>query len=129
MAEAEMERRGYHRLAARGHVGDEEVTAALSDLDEARETAEREPKTARARGEAIRRLEQDRDALMEPYGGTVGESLEDLSPEERHRVYEMLRLEVRFRLDWPLEISGIFAEVAEEDETALSYRNPSPRSV
>ena len=55
--------------------------------------------------------------------------MEDLSPEEHHRVYKLIRLDVRFRPDWPLEISGIFAEVAEEAETGLSYRNPSPRSV
>jgi hypothetical protein len=129
MAEGEVERRGYHRLAARGHMSDEELTAALSDLDEAREAAERELETARARGEALRRLEQDRDALMESYAGAVWEALEDLSPEERHRVYKLLRLDVRFRPDWPLEISGIFAEVAEEAEAGLSNRNPSPRSV
>ena len=129
MAEAEVERRGYHRLAARGHMSDEELTAALSNLDEARESAERELETARARREALRRLEHDRDALMESYAGTVREALEDLSPEERHRVYKLLRLDVRFRPEWPLEISGIFAQVAEEAESCLSYRNPSPRSV
>jgi hypothetical protein len=124
MAEGEVERRGYHRLAARGHMSDEELTAALSDLDEAREL-----ETARARGEALRRLEHDRDALMESYAGAVWEALEDLSPEERHRVYKLLRLDVRFRPDWPLEISGIFAEDAEEAEAGLSNRNPSSRSV
>ena len=129
MAEAEIERRGYHRLAARGHMIDEELSAALSDLDEAREAAERERETARAKGEALRRLEQDRNALLESYSGAVGEALEDLSSEERPRVYKLLRLDVRFRPDWPLEISGIFAEVAEEGETGLSHRNPSPRSV
>ena len=66
---AEAERRGYHRLAARGHMSDEELTAALSDLDEAREAAERELETARARGETLRRLEHDRDALMGSYVG------------------------------------------------------------
>ena len=126
---AEVERRGYHRIAAKGHMSDEELTAALLDLDEAREAAERELENARARGETLRRLEHDRDALMESYAGTVGEALEDLSPEERHRVYKLLRLDVRFRPDWPLKISGIFAEIAEEGETGLSYRNPSPRSV
>ena len=129
MAEAEVERRGYHRLTVKGHMSDEELTAALSDLDEAREAAERELETARARGEALRLLERDRDTLLEFYGGAVGEALKDLSPEERHRAYKLLRLDVRFRPDWPLEISGIFAEVAEEGETGLSYRNPSPRSV
>jgi hypothetical protein len=44
-------------------------------------------------------------------------------------IYKLLGLDVRFRPDRPLEISGIFAEVAEEAQTGLSYRNPSPRSV
>ena len=47
---AEAERRGYHRLAARGHMSDEELTDAPSDLDEAREAAERELVTAWAWG-------------------------------------------------------------------------------
>ena len=72
MAEAEAERRGYHRLAARGHMSDEELAAALSDLDESREAAERELETARARGETLRRLEHDRDALMGSYVGRSG---------------------------------------------------------
>ncbi len=55
-------------------MSDEELTAALSDLDEAREAAERELETARARGESLRCLERARDALMESYAGAVGEA-------------------------------------------------------
>ncbi len=36
MTEVEIERRGYHRLAAKGHMTDEELAAALSALDEDR---------------------------------------------------------------------------------------------
>ena len=56
----------------------------------------------------------DRDALMESYAGMVGGALEDLAPEERHQIYKLLRLGVRYRPDWPLEITGVFAQVAEE---------------
>src|SRR5918998_3429808 len=45
MTEVEVERRGYHRLAAKGHMTDEELAAALSELDEVRDTAERELET------------------------------------------------------------------------------------
>jgi site-specific DNA recombinase len=127
--EAEVERRGYQRLAAKGHMTDEELAAALEELDEIRGTAERELEAARVRGEALQRLEQDRDALMECYAGMVSETLEDLVPEERHRIYKLLRLGVRFRPDWPLEITGIFAEVEEEAERGSSDRKPSPLSV
>jgi hypothetical protein len=129
MTEVEVERRGYHRLAAKGHMTDEELVAALSELDEVRETAERELETARARGEALKRLEHDRDALMESYAGMVSETFEDLAPEERHQIYKLLRLGVRYRPDWPLEITGIFAQVAEEAEMGSSDSKFSPLSV
>ena len=69
------------------------------------------------------------DALMESYTGMFSEALEDLAPEERHRIYKLLRLGVRFRPDWPLEITGIVAQVAEVAEMGSSDRKPSPLSV
>ena len=129
ITEVEVERRGYHRLAAKGHMTDEELTSALSELDEVREAAERELETARARNEALQRLEHDRDALIESYAGMVGEALEDLATQERHRIYKLLRLGVRFRPDWPLEITGVFAQMAEEAEAGSSYSKPTPLSV
>jgi site-specific DNA recombinase len=125
----EVERRGYHRLAAKGHMTGEELAAALEELDEIRETAERELEAVQARDEALQRLEHDRDALMESYAGMVSETLDDLTPEERHRIYKLLRLGVCFRPDWPLEITGVFAEVGEEAETGSSKCKLSPLSV
>jgi site-specific DNA recombinase len=129
ITEIEVERRGYHRLAAKGHMTDEELAAALSALDEDRETAERELEVARAKGEALQRLEHDRNALMKSYAGMVSETLEDLAPEERDRIYKLLRLGVRFRPDGPLEITGVFAEVGEEAEASSSKCKLSPLSV
>jgi hypothetical protein len=129
ISESDVERRGYHRLAAKGHMTDEELAAALSELDEIRETAERELEATRAKGEALDRLERDRDALMESYAGMVSETLEDLVPEERHRIYKLLRLGVRFRPDWPLEITGVFAQVAEDKEICSSDSKLSPLGV
>jgi predicted metal-dependent peptidase len=42
LSEVETERRGYIRLAAKGHMTDEELDEALSELDDVRRTAERE---------------------------------------------------------------------------------------
>ena len=41
----------------------------------------------------------------------------------------VLRLGVRYRLDWPLEITGVFAQVAEEAEMGSSDSKLSPESV
>jgi hypothetical protein len=77
----------------------------------------------------LARLERDRDVLMESYAGMVRETLEDLAPEERHRIYKLLRLGVRFRPEWPLEITSVFAEVGEEAECDLSSCKPSSLGV
>jgi hypothetical protein len=66
---------------------------------------------------------------MESYAGVVSETLEDLAPEERHRIYKLLRLGVRFRPDWPLEITGVFAQVEEVAEMGSSECKLSPLSV
>ena len=55
--------------------------------------------------------------------------MENLTPEERHRIYKLLWLGVRFRPDWPLEITGVFAEVREEAESVLSSCKLSPLGV
>ncbi|MDQ3925465.1 MAG: hypothetical protein M3272_00545 [Actinomycetota bacterium] len=59
----------------------------------------------------------------------ISETLEDLAPEERHQIYKLLRLGVRFHPDWPLEITGLFAQVGEETEMGSSYSKLSSLSV
>jgi hypothetical protein len=66
---------------------------------------------------------------MDSYVGMISETLGDLKPEERHRIYKLLWLGVRFRPDWPLEITGVFAEVGEESEMGSSKCKLSPLSV
>ena len=66
---------------------------------------------------------------MESNSGRVSGALEDLTPEERYRIYKLLRLGVRFRLDWLLEIAGIFAQAEKVAQTGSSDRKPSPLSV
>ncbi len=66
---------------------------------------------------------------MESYAGMVSETLEDLASEERHRIYKLLRLGVRFRPDWPLEVTGVFAEVGEEAERSSSNSKLTSLSV
>jgi hypothetical protein len=52
-----------------------------------------------------------------------------LTPEERHRIYMLLRLGVRYCPDWPLEITDAFAEVREAAQKGSPDRKPSPLSV
>ena len=110
LSEAEVERRGYLKLAARGRISDAELDEALAELDETRSKAEEELYILRSRQEAIRELERDRDEVLEHYAALAPEALGTLEPEERHRLYKILRLRVRLWPDRSLEIAGAFLE-------------------
>ncbi len=110
LAEVETERRGYLRLAAKGRMTDEDLDVALVELEETRKTAERGLEAARSRRERIEQLERDKDALLQWYAGLVPEALDALSPEGRHHVYKLLRLDVLIYPDETAEVSGIFGE-------------------
>jgi hypothetical protein len=45
---------------------------------------------------------------MESYAGMVPEELDDLTSEERHQIYKMLRLQVSVGPEMPPEVSGTF---------------------
>ncbi|HEV2743969.1 MAG TPA: hypothetical protein VGV91_12495, partial [Rubrobacter sp.] len=91
----------------------------LAELGEARGDAERALGAARRRADQLERLERDRAALMREYAGAVPEALSDLPPEERHRVYRMMRLEVALAPNGDIEMRG---DVAPVSKNGTAYR-------
>jgi hypothetical protein len=71
LAEVVQERRGFQRLAAKGHMTDEELNEALLELEETRRTAERELEALRHRHEELEALERDRDAITASWAAAV----------------------------------------------------------
>jgi site-specific DNA recombinase len=116
LAALDRKRSGYLDLAAEGIMDRDELRAKLAELQEDRETAEREIAAIEGRREQLEQMERDRETVMEHYAGAVPEALDDLSPEERHKIYKMLRLEVLAYPDKSLEVSGAILVGAEENE-------------
>lgn len=110
VAEVDQERRGYQRLAAKERMTNQELDEALAELDETRKIAERELEALRGRRERIEEMERDRDALSDNYARMAPEALDALTPQERHQVYRMLRLQAAVMMGGTLEISGTFRE-------------------
>ena len=123
LSEVDAERRGYIKLAARGSITEAELDEALAELEETRSTAEHELASLQHRQEAIEALKRDKEALLDYYASIAPEALDSLTPEERHHLYRMLRLEVVVRLDANLEVSGVFGEGASlsNDELVPRY--------
>ena len=122
LAALDRKRGGYLDLAAEGIIGPDELRAKLAELQEARETAERELSAIEeGRKERLEQLECDRNAVLKTYSSVVPDTLEDLGPEERHQLYKMLRLEVLAYPDKSLEMSGaIVARGGELDGAGTS---------
>jgi hypothetical protein len=110
LAGVDQECRGFLRLAARGSITDAELDEALAELEETRSIAEHELASLQSEQEAIEALERDKEALLDYYASLAPEALDNLTPEERHHLYRMLRLEVIIRPDANLEVSGVFGE-------------------
>ena len=72
----------------------EELGLKLKELEGTHKLAQAELAVLEMREERVEELKKDRDALLESWAGMVPEALEDLTGEERNKIYWMLRLEV-----------------------------------
>jgi hypothetical protein len=53
-------------------------------------------------------VERDKEVLLNTYASLTPEALESLTPEERQRLYKMLRLRAVVNLDASIEVGGKF---------------------
>lgn len=109
IAEADRKRSAFQEMAAEDLITFVELRTKLVELDETRQTAEKELEALQHRRERIEGLRRDRDALLESYAGIVSEKLDDLASEERHRIYRTLRMQIVAHADETLEVSGAFS--------------------
>jgi hypothetical protein len=75
-----------------------------------RATAERELEAIKGRREHLEKLERDNEALLETYAAFISEALGSLTPEERQKLYKILRLRVIVNLDGIIEVGGMFVD-------------------
>jgi hypothetical protein len=108
LQEAERMRSGYQDLAARGLLTYEELGEKLAALEETRSVARQELESLKGRRASLDDLKRDRDAMLEAYANVTVEALEELTPEERNKLYKILKLRVVVRDDGTPEVSGIF---------------------
>jgi site-specific DNA recombinase len=107
VAECDHLRRRYQDQQAAGLMTLDELRERIGDLEETRRLALAELEALTRHEERVKGLERDRDALLESYAEALPAALEDLGPEERNRLYRMLRLEVT-PSDGGYALSGAF---------------------
>jgi hypothetical protein len=85
-------RRAYQDQQAAGLMTLEELGERLGGLEDTRKLALAGLEAITARRERIEDLERDRDTLLEEMAAAVPGALDGLLPDEKNRVYRMLRL-------------------------------------
>jgi hypothetical protein len=105
--EATRERSAYQEMAAKGLMTFDELGSRLKEIEESRAVILRELKEVGRRRAGVESLEGDRDALLASYAASDPEALGRLRPEERNRIYRMLRLKVLLGADGVLSVEGI----------------------
>jgi hypothetical protein len=91
-----------------GHVLLEELRVKRNALEETRKVARTELDALAARSERVAGIERDAAAVLRDYAGLMPEALAALAPEDRHRVYKMMRLKVLVYPDGAGELRGVF---------------------
>jgi hypothetical protein len=99
----------------------DELGAKLEELEEIRKTAEHELEELNQRRTRMGDLERDKASLLEDFSDVVPEALADLSAEERHQLYRMLRLEVYVSRNGDFDIRGTV-----EEKFCTSEATPTP---
>jgi site-specific DNA recombinase len=110
LAGVDRKRSGFQDMAAAGLITIDELRTKLAGLEGARETAERELRALEGRREKLEALERDKDAVLDDYARMTPEALDALTPEERHRLYKILRLRVMAQPDGTAQVSGAFSD-------------------
>ena len=123
-------RSGYQDLAAKGLLTYAELGEKHSAVEETRATARRELRVLTDRRNRLEDLRRDRNAVLEAYANVTAEAPEGLSPEERNKLYKILRLRVVVRDDGTSEVSGVFCgDLKISGADAFAERNDVPAAL
>jgi Recombinase zinc beta ribbon domain len=110
LAEVERKRSSFQDMAAEGLITLEELRAKLNSLEETRKVARTELDALASRSERVAAIERDAEAVLRDYAGLMPEALATMAPEDRHRVYKMLRLKVLVYPDGSGELRGMYGQ-------------------
>jgi hypothetical protein len=86
-------------LHLEGDITTAQFRSKRKELQEARVAAEGQLEVIRSRLSRLKDIERSKEALISHYSSLVPSSLQELSPEERRRVYRMMHLRVSAHRD------------------------------
>ena len=115
-------RSAYQDQQAAGFMTLQELGLKLEELENGRREAERELMVLRNHQQRVEELKKDRDVLLQSMSEMMPDALEELTDEEKNRLYQMLRLEVRpseegYEVNGAFCTSGLTSSLARRKES------------
>jgi hypothetical protein len=104
LAELDHKRTRFQHAYAEDAISLDDLKARLTELEEERKVVERELVALRDKSERIEELERDAEAVLEDHARMAPEALDNLTSEERHQFYKLLRLKAIAYAEGPPEI-------------------------
>jgi DNA repair exonuclease SbcCD ATPase subunit len=104
----ERRRSGYLDQEADGLMSREELRTKLAEVDRQREEFRQALHETQDRQQTIKKLEFERDHNLDLVESLQGITYVTASPQDRHRIYKALRLQVEVDEEGQVRLSGIF---------------------
>jgi hypothetical protein len=112
---ADRQRTKYQEMAAEELITFEELRERLGELEETRKMAQSELESISLHQQRLEELERDADDLVRQCAAIVPESLNVISPEERHQIYKTLRMKVLVNIEGTVAVEIVSGKMPEPD--------------
>lgn len=116
IAAADRQRAKYQEMAAEELITFEELRERLEGLEEAKKTAHGELESISLHRQRLDELERSAEDLVRQYAAIVPESLDAISPEEKHQIYKTLKMRVLVNIEGTVKVETVLGEVTETDQ-------------
>ena len=115
LEQIERKRSGYQDLAAEGLITLDELRSKLGALEKEHSVAKAELQAILQRKEKIATLERDAEFILDSYSSIVPGRMESLGPEERHRIYKLLKSAARLQREDERDVCHFYTASGEEE--------------
>jgi hypothetical protein len=97
----------------------EELKERLEGLEEAKKTVQGKLESISLHRQRLDELECSAEDLVRQYAAIVPESLDVISPEERHQLYKTLKMRVLVNAEGTVTVETVLSEVTETDQSSV----------
>jgi hypothetical protein len=106
-------------MAAEELITFEELRERLEGVEEAKKIAQGELESISLHRQRLEELELSAEDLVRQYAAIVPESLDGISPEEKHQIYKTLKMKVLVNVEGTVAVETVSGEATESAQSSV----------